>query len=270
MGPRSWSGLLLTAALVAAPGWTAASEPGETGYADVLARHVDADGFVDYAGLAAGRRALDAHVTSLSRVAPEELAGRGEADRIAFWINAYNALTLRAVIDHYPIRPRLLASLVYPRNSIRQIPGVWDELRFDVAGEARTLEEIEHEVLRREFREPRIHFALVCASVGCPPLRAEPYRGEALEAQLDDQVRRFLADPRKYRLDRRRAVVELSPIFDWFVDDFATDDGLVGDAAVLAFLTHHAPAADRAVLRATAPRIRHLDYDWSLNERRDE
>src|SRR3990172_4988462 len=113
-------------------------------YAHVLRTYIDDRGMVDYKNLQQGR----------------------DKKRIAFWINSYNALTLEAILNHYPIRPSVLKSLVYPQNSIRQIPGVWDELQFSVVGRAVTLNQIEHEFLRKEFNEPRIHFALVCASKG--------------------------------------------------------------------------------------------------------
>jgi len=109
----------------------------------------------------------------------------------------------------------------YPSNSIQQISGAWDRPRFVVMGEKRSLDEIEHKIIRAEFEEPRIHMALVCAAVSCPPLRREPYRGAGLDAQLDDQARRFFADLRNLLIDRERGEVWASRIIGWFADDFA-------------------------------------------------
>jgi len=246
------------------------------GLARALSKHVDARGLVHYAGLKADRADLDAYCRAIARTDPERLARRGRKQRIAFWINAYNALTLKAIIDHYPIRAGALRSLRFPADSIRQIPGVWDKLQFLVAGRKMTLNQIEHEVLRRKFREPRIHVALVCAARGCPPLRNEPYDGARLDAQLADQARRFFADPARFRIDRAAGRVYLSSIFKWYGEDFvaryAPAEGFAGHEqplrASLNFAARHLPKADAEYLAGGKYRVSYLDYDWSLNERK--
>jgi len=246
-------------------------------YGAALSAFVGDDGMVDYRGLRADAGTLDAFVGALAALDPGRYERWPEQEKIAFWVNAYNGLTLKAVISHYPIRPSFLGSLRFPENSIRQIPGVWDRLRFSVMGRERTLDEIEHAVLRGEFHEPRIHVALVCAAMGCPPLRREPYTGEQLSAQLDDQARRFLADPAKFRIDRAEGRAYLSPIFKWFGADFAASGreqaGFPGRSpaqrAVLAFVSRYLPEDDRRYLAGEQRyEIVYLDYDWSLNERR--
>lgn len=237
-------------------------------YAEVLRSFVSEAGLVDYAALAQRREPLDRFVSQLAAVDPRQLEQSPKPAQLAFWINAYNALTLRVVLDHYPIRAGFFRSLLYPANSIRQIPGVWDEIRFTVAGRERTLDEIEHQILRRRFHEPRIHFALVCAALGCPPLRREPYEERRLEEQLDDQVRRFLTDPRKFQWDEERRMLRISPIFRWFEEDFsgACPEGGGGRSAVLCFLQRYLPASQRRLLSSSSLRIEYLDYDWSLND----
>jgi hypothetical protein len=244
-------------------------------YARLLSQRVDDRGLVDYRGIASDPADLDAVVEKLRRTDPQDLARSSEADRIAFWINAYNALTLRAIVEHYPIRPSALRSLLYPKNSIRQIPGVWDRLAFEVAGRKLTLDDIEHRILRKEFREPRIHMALVCAARGCPPLRREPYAGARLDEQLEDQTRRFLASPEKFRVDPSSRTVYLSPIFKWFGEDFLAaygpgpdrGGGSEADRAVLSFVAKRLPADQKRKLEEGRWTISYLDYDWSLNER---
>ena len=189
-------------------------------YRAVLHAHVDDRGTVDYSRLKADMGKLDAFVASLAVGNPAIFEKWPEKDKIAFWSNAYNALTLEAIVDHYPIRATGLKSLLYPENSIRQIPGVWDKLKFGILGRELTLDAIEHSILREKFEEQRIHLALVCAARGCPQLRNEPYDGAKLDEQLDDQARRFFADPAKFRLDRDKATVFLSPIFKWYGQDF--------------------------------------------------
>ena len=245
-------------------------------YARVLYEYVHDNGLVDYAGLEKDRADLDAFTGDVARLDAAEFETWNEAGRIAFWTNAYNAFTLTAIIDHYPIEPSALRSVVYPKNSIRQIPGVWNKLRFTVMGKPMTLDQIEHEVLRGEFDEPRIHMALVCAAMSCPPLRDEPYDGERLDEQLTDQALRFLASRRNFRIDQDEQRVYLSSIFDWFGDDFVSK---YGDAdrfpkrsdsrrAVLEFVTRHVGEDDRAFLTRNQFSIEFLDYDWTLNERK--
>jgi len=139
-------------------------------YAKALTSYVDDKGMVDYRGLKADHAALDDFTASIAHLDPKVYEGWSERQKIAFWINVYNALTLKAIIDHYPIQASYLKSLIYPQNSIRQIPGVWDKLSFPVMGRNMTLDHIEHAMLRAGFDEPRIHVALVCGAKGCPPL----------------------------------------------------------------------------------------------------
>lgn len=246
------------------------------GYGNLLKSYVDAHGMVDYRGLKANRRPLDHFTSSMSRLDPRVYDGWNEKEKVAFWINAYNALTLKAIIDHYPIEASLLKSFVYPKNSIRQISGVWDKLPFSVMGRDITLDGIEHKVLRATFNEPRIHVALVCAAMGCPPLRNEPYADDKLESQLDDQATRFMKNAEKFRIDRNGNKVYLSPIFDWFGQDFVknygTGKGFPGfsekEKAVLNFMTHYVEPADREYLLRGDFSLEYLKYDWSLNEKR--
>jgi hypothetical protein len=224
-------------------------------YARLLAAHTrevaDTAGVrVDYAALRASPdwRAL---VASLGAADPARLSTR--AERLAFWIDAYNVLAMDWIVRSEPVASiRELGSLLRP---------VWKREAGRVGGRAYTLDEIEHGILRK-LSEPRIHAAIVCASVSCPSLAREPYRPESLDAQLDASLRRFLADPRKgARLDAERGVLVLSPIFDWFAEDFAAAGG------ALAFVRPHLPEATRAWLasRDADVRITYFDYDWSLN-----
>ncbi|MCI0622129.1 MAG: DUF547 domain-containing protein [Acidobacteria bacterium] len=259
----------------AAPSGSAqANEFSLDAYAAALRRYVNERGLVNYRGLKANSSELDTFSVLLAGVSPAELDSWSEQQKIAFWINAYNALTLEAIIRNYPIQSSLLRSVVYPKNSIRQIPGVWDKLRFAVAGREMTLDEIEHATLRAQFSEPRIHVALVCAAMSCPPLRNEPYTPEQLDAQLGVQARRFLRSARGLRIDRGAGKVHLSSIFKWFGGDFVrnygTTDKFAGksdaERAVLNFLSRYVSDSDRDFLLAGKYEIEYLDYDWSLNE----
>lgn len=223
----------------------------------LLSQHVTTGGLVDYDAFARSP-VFEAYLGSLDGADPGRL---GEHERLALWINAYNAWTIALINRHEE------------RESIRNINkrlgifggGPWKERLARVGGETWTLDEIEHEVIRERFDEPRIHFALVCAAMGCPPLRRKAYTGAELDRQLEDQGRTFLArSPAKNRVEPAEGAVYLSPVFDWFREDFP--EGAAGLGRYLA--RFFPPGPERSFLEAGAFEIRHTDYDWSLNARR--
>ena len=245
------------------------------GYADVLKAYVDDDGMVNYRGLKAKRAGLDEFVRALGALSKETYASWDEAAQIAFWCNAYNAITLTRIIDHYPIKKGgIISGFRFPVNSIRQIDGVWEDIETRVLGTKMTLDHIEHGILRVKFNEARIHMAIVCAAISCPTLRTEPYVGDRLEEQLEDQSRDFCARPDKFKIDRTKNRVYVSAILDWFGGDFVKSytpasgfSHLRGEKkAVAYFLSRHVNARDAEYLRGSKYSTKYLDYDWSLNE----
>ena len=224
---------------------------------------------MDYSALKTDRADLDAAVDAFAQPTRVEEQSWSRAQRLAFWINAYNAFTLRAIIDHYPIRGSWLT--LGPRNSIRQIDGVWTTLRWRAAGREVTLDDIEHQILRRELKEPRIHFAINCASVSCPPLPPEPYRAETLDAQLDEAARRYLESPEGLRIDGD--TLRVSSILRWYGEDFVETFASLApegrdqkERAVRGVIIRFGPAEGAALARKTSARIRFLSYNWSLND----
>ncbi|KPK78384.1 MAG: hypothetical protein AMS25_15725 [Gemmatimonas sp. SM23_52] len=273
-GPLTWALLGLMA--MAVP--SAAQSFDHAGFDSVLARYVQ-DGRVDYAALKRGRASLDSYLDQLAAVTAEEFANWPSQEQIAYLINAYNAYVLETVIDRYPIQGssflnKLIAPgrFALPAASIRHIDGAFDGILHRVAGQEMTLDGIEHETLRAEYREPRIHFALVCAALSCPPLRDEAYRGDLLAEQLDDQARRFLNDPRLNRFEVTRKQVWLSKIFDWHGEDFlpfARESGYRGDErmnGVLNFVSRYLLDRVAEFLDGGDYQIRFLSYDWTLND----
>mgnify|MGYP001022580231 CR=1 FL=1 len=202
---------------------------------------------VDYPCVIAHAADLDAYLASLAATVTADL---GREARFAYFINAYNAWTLKLVADHYPVA------------SIKDIGPFWSTpwkiafVRLD--GRTVTLDHLENEILRPVFKDPRVHFAINCASASCPPLRAEPYAADRLDEQLDDAASRFINDPAFNSF--KDGVLRLSRIFDWFQEDFG------GEKGVLALVERYARGDLRKGLRSGAPlRITYLDYDWSLN-----
>lgn len=219
---------------------------------------------LDYAGIKAERATLDAYLAHLSAVPAAEYGRWSREQKLAFLINAYNAFTVALILGAYP-----------GLKSIKDLGGFlrspWKKKFFRLLGAERSLDDIEHEVIRAPgmFDEPRIHAAVVCASIGCPMLRNEAFLAERLENQLEDGMRRFMSDRSRNRFAPARGRLEVSKIFDWYGEDFGKShrgfDSLTGT-----FARYAAQLADTADDQA---RIRHgdyelvfLDYDWRLND----
>jgi len=214
--------------------------------------HVSPGGWVDYEGLRRNSAKLDQYVASLGN-APFEKLGRNE--KLALLINAYNASTLRLILDHYPLM------------SIKDVPaaGRWDAVRWKVGGHTWSLNQIEHRQIRPNFREPRVHFALVCAAIGCPPLRSEAYSAARSDEQLEDQVRYVHTHDRWFRYDQAANVVHLTKLYDWYGGDFEQVAG-----SVLKFASSYSPALKTAMDEGRKPKIEWLDYNWSLNSQANQ
>jgi len=243
-------------------------------FAQALER-VDDEGLVDYAAFVEDDSDLTSYYATLANLAPDEYERWDDNEQIAFWSNAYNALTLLAITRNYPIeRSASVGAMMHPKG-IRWIPGVWDKLTFTIMGREMTLNDIEHQVLRVEYDEPRIHAALVCAAISCPPLRNEPFTGGRLDEQFDDQTRRFIERAGNFKIDRDAGKVYLSKILDWyggdFEESFEPEEGYDGQSdtvrAVLNFIAGYLSDDDRQYLRSGVYDIDYLGYDWALNDR---
>lgn len=242
-------------------------------YAAVL-KHVDEKGLVDYRKLKEEPQPLRNFQKALSQLSHKSYESWSKDEKLAFWINVYNGLTLAAIVDHYPIKSSLLKSLAFPKNSIRQIDGVWEKLTFNVMGRKVTLNHIEHEILRKEFKRPEIHMSLVCAALSCPTFRNEPFRAEILESQFENQARQFVSHSLKFKIDRAKKMVYLSKIFEWFGQDFIErflpESGFTDhdpkQRASLHYVSLHVSDADADYLQNQTFRVKYLDYDWTLNE----
>jgi hypothetical protein len=260
--------MLLFAVLLFTAGGAGAVEfdHNHAGYDALLKRFV-ADGRVDYQGLKSDPSALDHYLDSLAGISEAAFSAWTESARLAVLINLYNAATLKLIIDHYPIK------------SIKDIgsffKGPWDQPVVRRFGEIITLDNLEHDIIRKDYSEPRIHLALVCAAKGCPPLRSEAYVAGRLEAQLDDQSRRFLESPAGLRIDRGGKIVYFSSIFKWygkdFIDRFSPVTGFSDldktERAVAHFSSGYLSVADGNYLKSGVYSVKYLDYDWSLNQK---
>ena len=205
-------------------------------------------------------------------VSEDEFKRWTREEQIAYWINAYNIFTLQAIIDHYPIQRRWFSWLMFsPHNSIKQIPGVWSRLQWRGAGHELTLDEIEHGILRKHYDEPRIHFAVNCAAISCPPLRSEPYIGLQLDEQLSQAAHDFLNSNLGLQIDG--ATLFVSKIFDWYGEDFFPNYAESVDTkysileqAILGFVAAYGPLEAAHLIQDDMVRIKFLKYNWALND----
>lgn len=219
----------------------------------LLQKYVDVDGMVNYAAWQKSktdRVSLERYLVSLS-----SSTGEGSTPtKLSFWINAYNALTIHGILQEYPTTSiRNHTAVLFGYN-------IWKNLKLVVGDRTVSLEEIEHEILRK-MNEPRIHFAIVCASIGCPRLLNEAYVADRLETQLELNSKHFFSQPSKFKFDRTRKVVSLSPILKWFEEDFGNNKGEVL-AKIARWLS---PQAASELGQAGAVSVQYQDYDWGLN-----
>ncbi|MEM8907712.1 MAG: DUF547 domain-containing protein, partial [Bacteroidota bacterium] len=212
----------------------------------LLRTYVQKDGRVNYRDWQQQQRELQIYLQQLSSNPP----GRNwtEQEQLAYWINAYNAFTIQLILDHYP-----LPSIKTIAGNWPMINSPWDLRFFQIGGIDFDLNTIEHDILREQFAEPRIHFAINCASIACPILRNEAYMAAQLEAQLEDQTRNFINDPERNQLDTDQ--LELSMIFSWFASDFTQGQHL-----------HDFLKMYTTVPLSTEAAIQFREYDWQLNE----
>ena len=242
--------------------------------ADVLSTYVDKNGLVDYKTLRRKRLALISVLSEYANLDPNNYAAWSNDDKLAFWINAHNMCILKAVIDNYPIQPSRFKMIFYPPNSIMQLSDFWGKVDYTIMGEKYSIEEIENKVLRTQFVEPRLCFALSYASLGCAPLRREPYYGRNLSEQLDDQAKIFLASENGMKIDREERVVNLTAIVQWYENEFllkyppadAFKDKKPTEAAILTYISRHISQKDADWLLRKIFTLKYIRYNWALNE----
>ena len=226
---------------------------------ELLKARVKGDSF-DYGAVKKDPAKLNAYLRQLQAVTPAELKGWKKEERFAFWINVYNAYTIKKVVDNYPL------------DSIRDLSGAFGlKSVFDnefIAMQAHhpdgkndklSLNDVEHEILRVRFKDARLHAAINCASFSCPPLRGEAFVASKLDKQLEEQMRAFVVDKKRNRFNRDKGRAEISEIFKWFKEDFERDA-----ESIRGYLIRFAPEADAEFLRTA--KLKYIDYDWDLND----
>jgi len=215
----------------------------------LLQKHVDKEGWVDYDGFAGDQAELNAYLELLRQNHPTKEKWTSD-ERLAYWINAYNAFTVQLILNHAPIN-----SIKDIAGSIPFVNSPWDIRFISIEGNNYDLNNIEHNILRKEFMEPRIHFAINCASASCPLLLNEAFVAHKIEAQLETAAIAFVNDSNRNKISPD--VIEISKIFSWFKGDFTKDSSLID------FLNKYSETKINEKAK-----IEHLDYDWSLNQQK--
>lgn len=221
-----------------------------------LKEHVTVKGptsTVNYLKAKTGFAPVKDYLTAVSGISEKEYQGWTEKQRLAFLINAYNAFTVRLIVDNYPVKS------IKDMGSLFKSP--WKKEFFQMFGESQNLDGIEHGMIRKQFKEPRIHVAVVCASIGCPMLRNEAWAADKLEAQFDGSIRLFLSDPERNSYDAAKNTFTVSKIFDWYSKDFKEAKG-----SVQAFLAQYLGKTPDDQKKMAEADIKYTDYNWNLNE----
>jgi Protein of unknown function, DUF547 len=246
------------------------------GYAELLQEHVLKDGRVDYQTLRRKRLRLKRLLSEPDELDPNLYHGWPEQEKLAFWINTYNLKLLEIIARNYPIQSSWWVRLTWPPSDIRHIDGIWSNYRFIVMDEEFTLGEVERRFFRKTFADPRAYLAITYATRSGPTLRRTPYRGEELDQQLQEQVRAFLASDKGFRIDREKAIVYLSALFEpsWRGKDFIGRYGTqkkfknhpAETRAVLNFLTQYLTQEDVYFLEVENYTLTYMNFDWRLND----
>lgn len=235
-----------------------------------LQKYVE-NGLVHYRLWKANPDGLSQYIASLSALSPDDYKAFSEDEKKTLWLNAYNAITIKEVLNHYPIKGTISW---FPQNSIRQVDGFWENYHYKIAGQNVTLDSIMHKFIRSQFHDPRMHFAVVPASKGCLPLRQQAYEAGSVEVDLEKEAKTFVSSPKCLKIEPDKQEVAVSQIFKWFPLDFAKAAGFdkmpfpppSDEEIILAYIQRVSPQVVARKLNAKEARLTYIPYDWSLND----
>ena len=224
-------------------------------YDSILKKYVNSDYF-QYGKLKKNKEDLARFDRFMKWQAQADVGKMARADQIAFYINAYNSCSIKAILDNYPV------------HTPKDVDGFFDKLKFEVAGEKLTVNEIEYDRLIANYKDMRAHFAVVCADRGCLPLKPSAYTGNSLDKDLESAAKKFVSDERHFKVDKESGEVRISKIFEWYGPKFLNDPKrpVKGDQPEL-YLTRWVDKDDRAFLESGKYKLKIIEWDWTLNEK---
>jgi hypothetical protein len=238
---------------VAVPAATTASVGSPADYDALLKKYVHGD-YVDFAGWKKNPADLARLERFLAWQAQADAKSMSREDAIAFYINAYNSLNLKMILDNYPVHAPV------------DVPGYFDKIKHKVAGESLTVSEVEYDRLIANYKDMRAHFAVVCSDRGCLPLRAESWKGATLDADLEAAAKRFAKDERHFKVDKAKKEVWISKIFEWYGEKFTRDPTRPAEKPEL-YMLPYVDAETRALLESGDYKLRIIEWNWTLNEK---
>lgn len=225
--------------------------PSHVIFDDLLKKHVSNTGLVDYRGFIKDKHLLDQYCNLLGENPPDRNTWTYD-EQLVFWINTYNAFTIKLIVENFPVKS---ITDLHPKNKSASVNTVWQLKFFQIGNRKFSLDEIENEILRKDFEEPRIHFAINCASSSCPPLLNEAFLASKIDSQLDKVTKNFINDSRWNKINHQR--VEISQVFSWYLDDFSKKGSIIDYLNIY---------SQRKI--DPKAKVSYLDYDWSLNEKK--
>ncbi len=240
-------------------------------YQEILNKYVDFKGRVKYRELVKEKEKLDEFVNQLKVIDAYDAFNIDQ--RKSFWINVYNLLSIKTVLNHYPIEKNSLENTAFPENSIRQISGAFTGLKYEVVGKIVTLDFILHSIFRNEFNDTRVLFVLNNSSLGAGNLSNMIFESKDLDQRLDTEVKYFLVDPAKFFIDKNEMRLLASPIFTWYKKDFIKHYHVDFKrytrevANYLGFISKYISAKDVELIKSRYFKFTYLEYDWALNEK---
>ncbi|UCH64848.1 MAG: DUF547 domain-containing protein [Ignavibacterium sp.] len=250
---------ILIILIIGRSGYCQKNIPGNSLFTEILSEYVK-NGLVDYKNLKNDSR-LNEYIDQLSKTDPNDF--KNIDDIKAFWINVYNAYTLKFIIEEYPVES--INDLHWGGLYLGTVLGttVWDDDKIVINEMNLSLNNVEHDTLRKAIGDERVHFALVCASISCPNLRNEAYEGFKLDEQLDEEARKFFNDSTKNRFDQKSKTAYLSKILDWYDDDFGNNR-----REILEYVVRHLreDLAKEIIANIDEWQIDYFDYNWNLND----
>ncbi|MBD3343961.1 MAG: DUF547 domain-containing protein [Chitinivibrionales bacterium] len=247
-------------------------------YSAVFYAATGVKGKVDYEWLKKNPAQLNTYVRDIAKISKERYRSWSRDEKVAFYINTFNALCIKIIVDNYPIDGGFFKSLIYPDNSILQINGAFNKIKFTVLGEQVTLEDIRDEILIKEFNEPRVHCALAYGAQGSPSLPGRPYEGEELDAMLRFAAREVVADSTMFRIDKEKNKLYISELFAWhgedFIPEYGTDEKFKkhepDQRAVVNFFFPFLLDEDKKFLTENEFDIKYIKFNWRLNDKKGE